>query len=250
MKRLWLLIPFVFGLHAAASDISMQASASTYTGRDAEATITDALVKAGAGEDIKVSINNVREEEILTSVPGMITADANDVLIDKPHNRWQATLLLKENGRNMAPLKLSGHYDELMQIPVLRRMIQSGEVISSGDIDTSREPATRLRKNTLTDINDIIGKSAKHTISPGRPIRLDEISRPSVIAKGAQVTLYYKTSSIEIRTFGEAMDAGAKGDVIRVRNLASKNVVQGTVESGDRVRVSSPDTSSAEVMIR
>jgi flagella basal body P-ring formation protein FlgA len=44
------------------------------------------------------------------------------------------------------------------------------------------------------------------------------------------------------------MDSGAKGDVIRVKNVESKSVIEGTVEAGNLVRVTSPDATSAEAM--
>ena len=85
-------------------------------------------------------------------------------------------------------------------------------------------------------------------ISQNRPIRRDEIASPALISKGAHITLVYKTNNLVIRTLGEAMDSGAKGDVIRVKNIASKSIIQGTVEAGNYVRITSPDATSAEAM--
>lgn len=230
------------------AEATAQQSAVPFTGKDAENIIADALIKAGAGEDIKVSISQAREEDIIASVPGNITADAGSLEIDKAHNHWQATLLLKTDGRNMAPVKLSGHYDEMVAVPILKRPIQAPEVIGEGDIDWDKQPVSRLRRNIVMNEHDLIGKAPKHAISQGRPIRADEIASPAVISKGVQVTLYYRSRNIEIKTFGEALEPGGIGDVIRVLNSASKAIIQGTVESSDRVRVSSPDTNSAEAM--
>jgi flagella basal body P-ring formation protein FlgA len=136
----------------------------------------------------------------------------------------------------------------MMAVPILKHRIQSSEVIGEEDIDWDKQPVSRLRKNIITNAHELIGKSPKHVISQGRPIRTDEIASPAVINKGEQVTLFFRSRNIEIKTFGEAMEAGAIGDVIRVRNTTSKAIIQGTVESNNSVRVTSPDTDSAEAM--
>jgi flagella basal body P-ring formation protein FlgA len=70
----------------------------------------------------------------------------------------------------------------------------------------------------------------------------------TILPKGTRVTMIYKSRNLEIRTIGEALDGGAKGDVIRVRNLTSKSIVSGVVEASDRISVTSPESDSAEAM--
>ncbi|MEO6369387.1 MAG: flagellar basal body P-ring formation chaperone FlgA, partial [Steroidobacteraceae bacterium] len=58
------------------------------------------------------------------------------------------------------------------------------------------------------------------------------------VKRGQRVTLVASVGGLEVRAQGEAMaDASATGRV-RVLNLSSRKVVEGQVESGDRVRVS------------
>ena len=135
-----------------------------------------------------------------------------------------------------------------MQVPVLRRQVRSGEVITAEDIDLSKLPVRNVRKNTVTDSRQLIGKSPKRVISQGRPIRQEEIANPAILLKGAHITMIYKTRNLEITTLGEALESGAKGDVIRVKNLSSRQVIDGIVETSGRVHVTSPETNSAEAM--
>ena len=236
--------------HASLADeqLSGPQASGIFTGKDAATVIAEAIMRQTGGSDVKVTIAEARDEDVLAQSAGGISAEADSLEADKAHNHWQALLLLKADGRNLAPIKLSGHYDEMAQIPILRRQLQAGEVIAEGDIDWDKVPAARLRKNTITDIHDLIGKSPKHTISQGRPIRTDEIASQAIVSKGTQVTLFFKSHNIEIKTYGEALDSGAKGDVIRVRNTASKSIIEGTVDAPERVRVMTPDSDSAEAM--
>jgi len=221
---------------------------SAFAVKDATALVTDALLKAGAGNEIKARIIGAHDDDVIVTAPQAIEGSVDELNIDKAHNHWQATLLLTSNGHNLAPVKLSGNYDEIAHIPVLKRTLSAGEVINQEDIAWSDEPVTHLRNTTVTNANDLIGKTPRHVISQDRPIRHDEIGGPLVINKGARITLLYHSQNLEIRTLGEAVDNGAKGDVIRVRNLASKSIIEGTVEASDRVRVTSVNSTSAEAM--
>ena len=233
------------GSFAETNGVAVQAT-NTITVREALASVSEALVKAGAGNEVKARISGAREDDVIAQDTRPIAAQVDDLNLDKDHNQWQATLLLSAGGKNLAPIKLSGSYEEMTQVPVLKHNMGAGEIISQDDIDWTAEPATHMHKNTVTDAGEMIGKSPKHVISQNRPIRHDEIAMPAIINKGSHIALIYKTRNLEIRTLGEAMDSGAKGEVIRVKNLASKSVLQGTIEAADNVRITSPDATSAE----
>ena len=51
---------------------------------------------------------------------------------------------------------------------------------------------------------------------------------------------------MEITTSGQAVIAGAKGDVIPVRNMASKKIVRGVVENSNTVTIMSIGEEHAE----
>lgn len=221
---------------------------SVFTGKDASTVITQALTKSGAGNDVAVHINGFRAEDQVAAASAPISVDVDNLNVDKAHSSWKATLLFKAGGRNLAPVNLSGTYDEVVDVPVLKRQVRSGEVITAEDIEFSKQVIRFLTSNTVRDEKDLIGKSPKRVISEDRPIRQNEIANPAILTKGARVALVFRSQNLEIRTLGEAMENGAKGDVIRVKNLNSKAVVEGVVETSDVIQVTSPETDSAEAM--
>lgn len=216
-----------------------------FSGQDAIGLVTEALIAREAGRDIKVNLNEFHAEDILANSAQPLTGTMEDMTIEKSSGHWNGILVLQEGGRNLSPVKLSGTYDEMVGIPILKHGMKAGEVIRQEDVELDRQPLKRLHKNIITDAGELAGKSAKRSISAGRPIRTDEITRLSIITKGTHITLLYKTPHIEIKTVGEAMDNGAKGDMIRIRNLTSKQVIEGRVESGEMARVTSFENSQA-----
>jgi flagella basal body P-ring formation protein FlgA len=58
-----------------------------------------------------------------------------------------------------------------------------------------------------------------------------------IVHRGQQVTLLSAAGPVEVRASGRAMVDGAAGSRIQVQNLSTLRVVEGVVESADRVRV-------------
>jgi flagella basal body P-ring formation protein FlgA len=242
MRKLLTVLAISLLASTALADGNM---ARPFTGKDAADAIGRDLTQQGAGEIIRVVINGVREDDQIASAPSLIIATTEGLHIDKAHSRWDTTLIMVSDGKNLAPVKLSGHWDEMMHVPELKTRMQSGDIIKEEDITWDDVPASRQRKSIIIDAKDLIGKSPRHIVSAGRPVRTEEVGGATVIAKGAQVTLVYKTPNIEIKTLGEAMENGALGTVIKVKNVSSKSIIQGIVESDNVVRIGSPDSVSA-----
>ncbi len=84
----------------------------------------------------------------------------------------------------------------------------------------------------------IVGKVARRTLLPGKPIPAIAIDNPKIVAIGAQVKIVFAESGLEITAYGMAMQAGAVGDLIRVRNQDSGLTVSGRVRSDGSVQIS------------
>ena len=106
----------------------------------------------------------------------------------------------------------------------------------------------RVARDSISDIKNLIGRTPIRTVSPNRPIRESEISAPAVIKKNALVQMRYKTNSMEITTSGQALSDGAKGDVIEVRNIASKKVTRAVVTTSDTVDVIAAGTETSQII--
>lgn len=219
-----------------------------FTGYNASQLVAEALSKAGAGNDVHVRINEVHEDGIVANAGTPITGEVDNLSFDDKSTVWRAVLLLKSGEKNLAPVVLTGNYDVIKQLPVLARTVRADEVISSDDIIYEKQSGRFQRNDLVTDARMLIGKSPKHTISQNRPIRQDELENPALMHKGARVTMLYRSGNLEIRTVGQVLDNGAKGDVVRVKNLSSKSVIDATVETSDLVRVSPLGKDTAGTM--
>ena len=84
----------------------------------------------------------------------------------------------------------------------------------------------------------VIGKMARRTLLPGGAIPLAAVDVPRLVVNGATVDLVYIDGDLSISAVGMALQDGAAGDFVRVRNDDSGVTVTGVVQSDGAVRVS------------
>ncbi len=202
---------------------------------DAEEAIGQALVKKGAGGKISVNINGQRTLPLF-SYSKPLAVEIRGLQFEKPA-RWSANLLFTAEGEVVSAMPVAGRYEEIIEVPVLKREVHNGDVIGQADVEMRDFPITRTRTDTITEIAQLIGKSPAIAISPSRPVRQHEIISPAVIKKNAVVSIRYTSPGMLITTTGQAMEEGAKGDAISVRNTVSRKIVRAVVTDQNTVDI-------------
>ncbi|MFY9629294.1 MAG: flagellar basal body P-ring formation chaperone FlgA [Methylocystis sp.] len=84
----------------------------------------------------------------------------------------------------------------------------------------------------------LIGKVARRTLLPGRPIPVTAVDNAKVVFIGTSVKIIFLEGGLEITAYGMAMQAGGLGDLIRVRNQDSGLIVSGRILGDGSVQVS------------
>jgi flagellar basal body P-ring formation protein FlgA len=123
-------------------------------------------------------------------------------------------------------------------LPVPVQVIYPGDRISDAMLADSQDPAPGAPlPNVLWDRADLVGKVARRTLLPGRPIPSIAVEEPRAVSTGAQVTLIYEQEGVSIATTAQALQNGYVGQVVQVRNLDSGLVVSGAVRADGSVVV-------------
>lgn len=198
------------------------------TYEELEQAIADALVQEGAGEHIHATMVDHKAGAFF-SHHSPVEMEINNLAYNAEQSRWEATIYPDAQGMALAPIPISGHYEELAEVPVLKSRLRSDEIISADDIEMKKMGFNRLRKDTILAAEQLIGKTPYRTISPGRAIRKAEIVTPPSVHKNETVTMQYHMAGLEIRALGEALESGAEGDMIRVRNTDSNVVIHAKI---------------------
>lgn len=121
-------------------------------------------------------------------------------------------------------------------LPVPAQVIYPGDKITNAMLEDSQD-AGAPQPNILVDRADIVGKVAKRTLLPGRPIPAIAIEEARAVSMGALVPLVYQQDGLSIVTTAQALQNGYAGQLVQARNLDSGIVVTGIVQPDGSIRV-------------
>lgn len=117
-------------------------------------------------------------------------------------------------------------------VPV--RAIRAEQVVRPADVAGAQE----TWPGAITDITDAIGREARVTLYPGRPILVGDLAERAVIERNQVIVLQYAAAGLTIVTEGRALSRGRPGERIRAMNLSSRMTVWGRVRADGTLEVS------------
>ena len=187
-------------------------------------------------EDYEVALD---DPTVRLDLPVHMPAKAavRDMHYDPRSRRFSATIVAPDGRPGAARAPVAGRLHRLIGVPVLARRLRHGDIIRAGDLKTRKIRATALDRNAVTEHAHIVGKSARRSLHPDRPIRGGDIRDPMLVQRGSLVTMTYTTARMVITAQGKSREHGAKGDTVRVLNTNSGKIVEATVTGFGRVTV-------------
>src|SRR3546814_1442908 len=93
-----------------------------------------------------------------------------------------------------------------------------GDLIGEADVQWIRIEARRAGANTVTRLEDLIGRTPRRPIAADQAVRITDVRPNFVINRGDLVTIVLRSGTMTLTASAEAMERGAVGSVIRVRN--------------------------------
>jgi flagella basal body P-ring formation protein FlgA len=123
------------------------------------------------------------------------------------------------------------------QVVTAKHPLSRGTTLTSDDITLTRSELSRLHRGYLSATDQAIGRLLKHDLSQGAVLTPAQLKTPLLIRRGQKVTLFAEMEGIQVRMSGTALEDGANGELIRVKNLTSKRVIEGTVLKNGTIKV-------------
>jgi flagella basal body P-ring formation protein FlgA len=155
-------------------------------------------------------------------------------------SHFSAELVLGAGGTAPQRITVAGHATLMVDMPVLVRRVNPGELITHADIGWVEIAANQLVGNIAASESDLINRTPRRSLQVNAPIFLYDVVPLRLVTKGEMVTMILKTSTMYLSTQGKAVQDGAKGEVIRVQNLESNRIVDATVVGSNQVAVYVP----------
>ena len=125
----------------------------------------------------------------------------------------------------------------VQDVYLAKKKIKRGEKITFNKLKIASKDTSGQKVGELIDMKSLVGKHARRDILPGELIKKNLLESPILIKEGKQVVLIYKTNNLELQTVAKVLKSGRLGQIIPVRNIASKKIIRARVMDSSSVEV-------------
>ncbi len=151
--------------------------------------------------------------------------------------RHSFLLAVELKGKEAARVWVRAELKVYGEVVVTSRPLARHQSISFEDVRIEWRDLGSLSTRPYRDVIETIGKQASRSIEVNKIVSPSMVTLPKVIRRGRAVSLVYETSKMKVEALGQAMEDGRVGDVIRVKNPSSGQLLQGRILDGRTVRV-------------
>ena len=123
------------------------------------------------------------------------------------------------------------------EVVVVSDTLPRGTVLGHAQLKLAKRNLAKLPQGYYVDPGKLAGMKLKRNVRSGLPLTPTMVEAPQVVKRGQQVTLISRGSAIRVSMPGTALENGAVGERIRVKNLSSKRVVEGVVNMSGQIEV-------------
>ncbi len=122
-------------------------------------------------------------------------------------------------------------------VAVAARPLGRGERLSTADVELHRQDISNLRGGYHTRIKDVAGMEVRRSVRAGIVLDRSVVKPPILVNRGERVSITASSGVVQVSMDGKALDSGARGELIEVVNLSSKQKLEAVVVAPGVVRV-------------
>lgn len=116
------------------------------------------------------------------------------------------------------------------QVLVATTPLAPGTPIALSDITLERRDLSAV-PDALADADRVVNKTSRRSLRSGEILRKRMLAEPVLVRRGDRVRVVAQREQVEVTIVGDALDTGGRGDLVRVRN-GSTGQVLGTRVTG------------------
>ena len=197
--------------------------------------LTKALEERGMEGRLRVALDS-RSVAMYLPPDAAPTVAVSDLRLNGRAQRFSATVSAPAD-QPAVRMTVYGKYFRIVEVPVLTQRMSRGSVIRKDHVTWAEMDSSRIRRDTVTDAEQLIGMATRRFVAPHVPVRSGDVQEPILVARGQPVTLVIKTPYMTLTVRGKALENGGKEDTVRVMNAHSQRIVEGTVIDADTVEI-------------
>jgi flagella basal body P-ring formation protein FlgA len=147
---------------------------------------------------------------------------------------------IKDKGA-LVPLKIQATLELPPMIVTAKSPLRREEILTRDMLTYSplKKGTTNASRDYFTNVDELVGKQLRQSVSSGMPIESQYVGSPIVITRGNLIEVESVSGGILVKTSGRASESGGVGDLISVEVLPHRKRILATIVEPLKVRVES-----------
>lgn len=134
-------------------------------------------------------------------------------------------------------LMVQTRIQQFIDVVVAARPLGRNITLKMSDLQLTRTDISRLNGGYYATMQEVNNMVLKRPVTAGTVLSTSMLKPAILIKRGEKVIISAETGSLQIKMEGVALQEGAKGALIEVRNISSRQVIEAEVLSPGVVRV-------------
>lgn len=208
-----------------------------------QAALQEKLTADMQGRQFDVELNTDIGGLYLPS--GMASSvEVKEIKYDFNKNDFRALITAPAGAENpVLKREIAGRLYPLTSVPVLNKAMRAGDIISADNVQYVDMRASDVSTSMVVSAEKLIGQTPRRGIAAMKPVAASEVTQPISVKKGDAVTMTLQSSALQLTAQGRALQDGSTGEVVRIINTSSNQVVEAVVTGDRTVSVAAPSSA-------
>ena len=179
-------------------------------------------------EEFRISDFSTQPESLKVPEGKLTYHPVNQILYASPGKKF-ISVVLAVDGKECGKIKMYGDLHFWGTVLLASHSLSRRSIISAEDIETDFRDISMLGDSLMGNPGQAIGKQLYKSLRAGDIVFAYLLKNPPLVKRGDLVTIIAKNGGLQVSAPGEAKNAGAIGEIVRVKNLMSRRVLQARV---------------------
>ncbi|MCW8934595.1 MAG: flagellar basal body P-ring formation chaperone FlgA [Gammaproteobacteria bacterium] len=193
----------------------------------------DANINKSQFSRIKITMGQLDSRLKLSKCPLPLTA----TLAPGSEFAGKTTVHLRCSTNNPWTVYISARINLFGKVIQTASPLTKGHIIRKGDLHAVEEDLSRIKYGYFTSKEHLIGKQLKRRLPQNRIVKANYVKAPTLVKRGELVSIVAENTGYSVKMTGTAMNNGAKGERIQVKNSSSKRIVEGIIKEAGVVSI-------------
>ena len=149
----------------------------------------------------------------------------------------KATVHVKCTGKTPWTVFINAHIRLFADVIHTAEPLPRGHILGKHDLVSIESDLSQLRSGYYTRAEQLVGQQLKRRLAQHKVIKVNYVKPPTLIKRGEIVSIVAKNTGYSVKMSGTALMNGVRGERIRVKNLSSKRIIEGTVKAAGVVSI-------------